>query len=149
MSKIVDQFLRANLPIEYWKRLNNFFVKNDKNYVKYSVNSRKKSDYKDAFNIYFFKNKQLHNIVPKDFENIDVMIKSFEKYFNVKKVDDFYNEQVIPALSEISSILNMSESDADDYLINNGITEKFFQTENKKDINNFITFIKITIELQN
>jgi len=39
------------------------------------------------------------------------MIKSFEKYFNVKKVDDFYNEQVIPALPEISSILNMSESD--------------------------------------
>jgi len=80
MSKIVDQFLRANLPIEYWKRLNDFFVKNDKNYVKYSVNSRKKSDYKDAFNIYFAKNKQLHNIVPKDFENIDVMIKSFKKY---------------------------------------------------------------------
>jgi len=37
---------------------------------------------KDAFNIYFAQNKQLHNIVPKDFENIDEMIKSFEKYFN-------------------------------------------------------------------
>ena len=47
MSKIVDQFLRANLPIEYWKRLNDLLVKNDKNYVKYSVNSRKKSDYKE------------------------------------------------------------------------------------------------------
>ena len=37
----------------------------------------------------------------------------------------------------------MSESDTDEYLINNCISEKFFQTENKKDINNFITFIKI------
>jgi len=39
MSKIGDQFLWDNIPIEYWKRLNDFFIKNNKNYVKYSVNS--------------------------------------------------------------------------------------------------------------
>jgi len=42
----------------------------------------------------------------------------------------------------------MSESDTDDYLINNGITEKFFQieqniTSSTARINNFKTFLKI------